>query len=119
MLLHQLITHFAAASCTKPFLGLPSWHEYLQHDAQCQISDFSVPDDLVLVALAVVDILLRVAGIVAVLFVIIGGIQYVTSQGNPDEATKARNTIINALLGLALAMIAVGAVSFIGRRLGA
>ena len=35
----------------------------------------------------------------ALLFVIIGGIKYITSQGDEGKATEARNTITNAVIG--------------------
>lgn len=42
-----------------------------------------------------------VVGAVAAMFVIIlAGIQFITSQGEPDKASKARNTIIYAVIGL-------------------
>lgn len=36
---------------------------------------------------------------VALLFVIIGGIKYITSGGDEGKATEARNTITNAVIG--------------------
>ncbi len=114
-----LLTIFGAgSSCKSGFFGLPSWYQYLHLDGNCQVTNFAVPGDLILVALAIVDILIRIAGLAAVIFVIYGGIQYATSQGNPDETVKARNTIINALIGLAFTLIAIGIVSFLGAKLG-
>jgi hypothetical protein len=105
-------------ACRHTFFGLPSWYEYLNLDpANCTVVRFQVPGDLALVGLALVDILLHVAGLAAVVFVIYGGIQYTTSQGNPDAAAKAQNTIVNALIGLALSTVAIAFVSFLGRRL--
>ena len=109
--------HFAAG-CKGGFFGLPAWYKYLQLDDQCQVTNFNVPGDLVLVALAIIDILLRVAGIAAIFFVVYAGIQYATSQGNPDATAKAQNTIINALIGLALTVVAIAGVSFLGNKLG-
>lgn len=43
-----------------------------------------------------------VTGIVAVIFIIIGGIGYVTSAGDPTKAQKSRKTLIYALIGLAI-----------------
>jgi hypothetical protein len=71
-----------------------------------------------LVALALVDVLLRLAGLAAIFFIVYGGIQYTTSQGNPDATAKAQNTIVNALIGLALSVVAVAGVSFLANRLG-
>ncbi len=49
---------------------------------------------------------LAIAGALAVVFVIIGGIKYATSSGDPQAATKARNTILYALIGLVVVMSA-------------
>ncbi len=120
---------FAAAGCEKHnFFGLVPWYKYLKFETTaggCQITQFNVlpkggnPSDIPLVLLAVVDDLLRVAGLIAVVFVIYGAVNYATSQGNPDQVSKAQSTVINALIGLVLAMIAVATVTFIGTRLGA
>lgn len=50
-------------------------------------------------------------------FVIVGAAKYITSQGEPDRAKQARDSIINALIGLAIAIVAAGVVSFIGNKL--
>jgi len=57
-------------------------------------------------------VVFTVAGIVAVLMVVIGGYTYVTSQGNPESTAKAKNTIIYASIGLALCMLSFAIVNF-------
>lgn len=122
-----LISLFAADACDKSggFLGLVPWYHYLQVDSKtCEITSFNIlpadhaPSDIPLVLLAIVDDLLRVAGIIAVAFVIYGGIQYISSQGNADKTARAQSTILNALLGLAIAIVAVAFVSYLGNQLG-
>lgn len=122
-----LSTHFAAvadACNNNGFFGFPHWYKYLDvrqltinGEKTCQVVDFSIPGDLTLVALAILDMLLRLAGMVAVGFVVYGSIQYVTSQGEPDGVKKAQNTIVNALIGVVIALVAAATVSFIGRQL--
>lgn len=73
---------------------------------------------VLLIALAILEDLIRVAALVAVGFIIYGGFQYLTSQGSPDDTKRAQQTIINALIGLVVALMAVGIVSFIGTKLG-
>ena len=115
------------AACPKPrFFGLIPWYEYLKLNGDCSISSFQilpsgdkVKSDIPLVLLAVVDDLLRLAGLITVGFVIYGGIQYILSQGSPDGTARAQSTILNALIGLAIALVAVVGVNFIGRALGA
>jgi len=44
---------------------------------------------------------------IAVIILIIGGIQYMTAGGNPEKADKGKKLIINALIGIAIVFAAV------------
>ena len=109
-----------ASGCdpSKTFFGLPVWYKYLKVAAvsnqACDFVNFKFPNDLGLVGLALLDDLLRIAGLVAVVYVIVGGVQYVISQGSPDNTKKAQETVLNALIGLVLAIGATAIVSFAG-----
>lgn len=103
------------------FFSFPHWWEYLP----AQINDsgkceavFNPPGDLLNIILAIIDILLRLAGIAAVISIIIAGISYITSNGSADTISSARRRIINSLIGLLIVLIAAAVVSFIGNRLG-
>ncbi len=112
----------SAAACSTSiggFLGFPTWYKYLNPQfsgGNCNIS-FSIPGDLPKVLLAIFEIILRVGGMVAVFFVIYGGFQYILSQGEPENTKGARSTIINALIGFAIAVSATAIVNLIGRNL--
>jgi hypothetical protein len=69
------------------------------------------------VILAIVDDLLRVSAIVAVVFILIGSFQFVGSRGNSERTAGAQSTILSALTGLAIALVAVALVSFLGDQL--
>jgi Type IV secretion system pilin len=106
------------------FFLLPTWYEYLKvtpqkigPDTVCTVA-FNFPGDFTLVLLALVDIALRIAGIVAVAYVVYGGVRYTMSQGEPDKTKQALHTIINALVGAALSVVAAGLVVFIGNKFG-
>lgn len=43
----------------------------------------------------------------AILVIIFAGYRYITSAGNPEQATKAKNLIITALASLILVILAV------------
>ena len=75
--------------------------------------------DLTLIALGLLDMALRISAFVAVGFMMYGAIQYITSDGQPDKTKEAQQTIINALIGLIIALIATASVSFLGRTLSA
>jgi hypothetical protein len=61
--------------------------------------------------------LLKLAGALAVVFVIVGGYKFVTSQAAPDKIASARNTIQNALVGVVIAVVASETVAYIGNKL--
>lgn len=97
------------------FLGFPTWYKYLNPTMGangCEV-DFIVPDSIGPVLLAIFEMILRLAGMIAVGFVIFGGFQYMLSQGEPDRTKGARSTILNALIGLAIAISATAVVNVI------
>jgi hypothetical protein len=61
----------------------------------------------------VINLLSFLVGVISVIMIIIGGIRFVTSQGNAQNATSARNTILFAVIGLALAAFAQLIVKFV------
>lgn len=113
-----------AEQCSRQFMGINPWYIYLEDSAfepgTCNIENFTLlgeGNDLGRVILAIADGLVKVAAIIAVAFVIVGGFQFLTSQGDPERAKHARTTVLNALIGLVIAIIAVAVVSFIGNQL--
>ncbi len=132
--MNGLLTFFAKVgdSCdlngSSGFFGFPHWYEYLpgvqswidpsnpSAGLRCtpQLSDFT---NIWLIAAAVIEILLRVAALVAVAFVIYGGFNYMTSQGEPDATGRAKSTVASALIGLAIAVMAAAIVQFIAGRI--
>jgi hypothetical protein len=61
----------------------------------------------------VVNILSFLVGVVAVIMVIVGGFRYVTSGGDANATKSARNTIIYALVGVAIALLAQVLVRYV------
>ena len=114
-----LLTYFAgpAADCkTSGLLGFPHWYEYIAKPPTCQPA-FTSLSDVWLIGAAILEILLRVAAIAAIIYIIYGGVTYVTSQGEPDKTQKAKMTIINALAGLVVAISSTAIVAYIAGRI--
>lgn len=61
----------------------------------------------------VTNVLLFVIGAVSVIMLIIGGIRYTISQGDQAAVTSAKNTILYAIIGLVVAILAYAAVNFV------
>lgn len=65
----------------------------------------------------VVKLILSVALAIAILFVIIGGYQYITSAGNEEKSTKGRQTLTNAIIGIIIIIFSYMIVTVIDRTL--
>ena len=53
------------------------------------------------------------AGIVAVGFIVYGGFMYVLSNGEPSKVKKAKDTLLYAVIGLAVVLFAFAITKFI------
>jgi len=69
--------------------------------------------DLTSVVQSVINIILYVVGVVAVIMMIFGGFQYITSSGDAAKVTKAKNTILYGVVGLVIAVLAYAIVNFV------
>lgn len=65
----------------------------------------------------IIDILLFLVGAVAVIMIIIGGLRYVLSGGDQAAVKNAKNTILYAVVGLIIAILAFAIVQFVVRGL--
>jgi len=61
----------------------------------------------------IVNILLYLLGAIAVVMIVIGGIRYATSNGDASAVTSAKNTILYAVIGLVVAILAYAIVNFV------
>jgi type IV secretory pathway VirB2 component (pilin) len=61
----------------------------------------------------ILQIVFGVLGAIAVLMIVISGMRFVTSGSNPQEAAKARNTIVFAVAGLLIALTSEAIVAFV------
>lgn len=67
----------------------------------------------------VVNVILYVLGAIAVIMIVIGGIRYTTSGGDSSSTTAAKNTILYAVIGLIVAILAFAIVNFVAKSFGA
>lgn len=117
------LMYVAAAPCEPGDGALPSaifvrWYAYLDGKGSGKDCKPVIGDDYVAAAskigLAIIDTLTRIAAVLAFGYVLYGSIKYITSQGSQNGITDAKNTITNAIIGLVIAMLAIGIIQFIG-----
>lgn len=61
----------------------------------------------------IVNVLLFIIGAVSVIMIVIGGLKYVTSNGDSSQVTSAKNTIMYAVIGVIVALLAYAIVNFV------
>ncbi len=87
-------------------------------DAKCELAN-PAPGQLVSTAdfgkllKDLINILLMFAGAIAVIFLMVGGFQYIASRGNEEATQKAKKTITNAIIGIVLIVMSFAIVNII------
>lgn len=81
------------------------WKSYVPGDLQSNTLEGYIQ--------SIINAALVLAGVVAVVYLIIGGYQYVTSSGNAEAATTAKGTIMNAIIGLVVIFASYVLIDFV------
>ena len=66
----------------------------------------------------VMNTMFWVVGILSVIMLIYGGIKYITSGGSSSKLNDAKNTILYAIVGLVVSLIAVVIINFVNSTVG-
>lgn len=61
----------------------------------------------------ILNLVFVLLGVICLLVVTLAGFRYIVSRGEPQEIARAKNTIIYALVGLAIAILAFSIVNFV------
>lgn len=61
----------------------------------------------------ITNVLLFIIGAISVIMLIIGGIRYTVSGGDAAAVTAAKNTILYAIVGIIVALLAYAVVNFV------
>lgn len=63
--------------------------------------------------ISITSILALIAGIISVIFLVYGGIKYITSGGDSSGVSSAKSTIVAALIGIVIAALARPLITFV------
>ncbi len=81
----------------------------IQGDIESQAGDVSIMETVG----NIINTLFLVVGIIAVIVIIIGGVQLATSAGDPNKAAKGKNSVMGGVIGLVISLLAFAIVSFV------
>ncbi len=76
------------------------------------INDNAETDIMVLIKRILLAIF-TIVGIIAVVMIILGGVNYATSQGDPQKVKKGKDTILYGIIGLVVVILAFAIVNFV------
>lgn len=80
----------------------------------CKDVKSSPAQDPVIVAIkAVMEIIAFIAGAAAVILIIVSAIRFITSGGDSNAVSAAKGTLVNALIGIAIVVLAQAIVVFV------
>lgn len=71
----------------------------------------SIPDAIVIV----IRYLLKIIGVITLLFIVLSGIKYVTSSGNEEKIKSAKDALYSSVLGLAIALMAYSILDIVAK----
>jgi len=80
----------------------------------------TIPADLDILTILenVVDWLFTILLIVAAIFLVIAAFNFITASGDPEKVASARNFVLYALIGVAVAVAARGLIAFVRMVMG-
>ncbi len=79
----------------------------------CQTNNEGAAENVNGLVKMIIDIFSWVVGVVSVLMIIVGGFKYITSGGDANGVTGAKNTIMYAIVGLVIVALAQLIVKFV------
>ena len=83
-----------------------------QSDDSCK-NDTTAQDKVDDIVSYVINIFSIIVGIIAVIMIIVGGLKYITSGGDSNKVTSAKNSIVYAIIGLIIVALAQIIVKFV------
>lgn len=77
----------------------------------------SDPGDIAGIIKTIFEVAFSAAGVAAMAMIVVGGFNYIFSEGDPQKVVTAQKTIINGVIGLIIVILSVLIFNFVTERL--
>lgn len=104
------LTNLASATFVSAGSPPPPGNPGIQNPDTAHLVNIS---DFPTLLVKIVQIFLGFAGAIAVIFLMLGGFQYVSSRGNEEGTEKAKKTITSAIIGIVVIVMAYAIVAIV------
>lgn len=107
------VANTASAACNAPraILTFPAWQDGMP--GTCAKPEIRKLNDVWIVVLNLLEMLIQAAAYISAGFIVWGGFKYIKSQGDPGKISESKMAIINAIIGLVIALASVAIVDFV------
>ena len=99
------------------FLTFPAWSRGLECESNAEGTLYVVVNDIPqfvwTIALNMLEILLQVVGIIAIVMILVSAFKYLTNGGNEQKIIDAKTSLMQAVVGLAIALLASTIIGFV------
>lgn len=111
LMLTLFVTMLASPTLAAGLEQLPGWQVALLGDADA----LNLPDTRLGESQldAVFNIVFTLAGSIATIFIIVGALRYALAAGDPQKLEQAKKTVLYAIVGLVVTVLAFALVNFI------
>lgn len=106
----SFITQLATTGQTIPTDGITTAADNIKNKNGVSGKEIFGNDGIITTAM---NLLTYAVGLVAIVMLIVGGIKYAISAGDEKKVTSAKHTIMYALIGLAVAVLAWTLANFV------
>lgn len=113
------VASVSAKDCEARVLGIPPWYRGLTNN-NGSTCDLKGPNDvggignyIWKIVLNGIEMAIVIAAYVTIFFILYGGFLFITGGDKPGQVEKARTTILNAVIGLIIAMAAIALTNLI------
>ncbi len=100
-MIYELLTNIASGATSRALSGVTN------------INTVDANTDLNAMIGTILSAVYGVVGIIAVVMIILGGISYATSQGDPGKVKKGKDTILYGIIGLVIVLLAFAITNFV------
>ena len=94
-------------------MSLPVVLSTIQSQISSAGADTGAETDVTNTVGTALNVVFGIVAIIAVVMIVIGGVSYTTSQGDPGKVKKGKDTIMYGIIGMIIALLAFAIVNFV------
>ena len=94
-------------------MSLPVVLSTIQSQINSAGADTGAETDVTNTVGTALNVVFGIVAIIAVVMIVIGGVSYTTSQGDPGKVKKGNDTIMYGIIGLVISILAFAIVNFV------